>query len=90
MGATHILTENRLTTVVPGISLADACRLAFRELTLWIQDERPLAHEQSAIVMGIGGECGVGQVSNRCHMAECSLERSLLPDTRMSLTNKIG
>lgn len=82
MGATRILTEDRLTTVVSGISLGDACRLAFRELKLWIQDEWALTHEQAAIVMGIGGDCGVGQVSNRCHTAKCSLDRSLLPDTR--------
>lgn len=82
MGATRILTECRLTTVVSGISLADACRLAFRELKLWIQDQWGLTHEQAAIVMGIGAHCGVGQISNRHHTAKCSLDRSLLADTR--------
>jgi amidase len=80
MGAARILTEDRLTTFVSGISLAEACRLAFRELKLWIEDEWGLTNEQAAIVMGIGGHCGVGQVSNRCHTAKCSLGRSLLPD----------
>jgi acetamidase/formamidase len=89
MGATRILTEDRLTTVVSGISLADACRAAFAQLKLWLQDEWALTHEQAALVMGIGGDCGVGQVSNRCHTAKCSLDRSLLPDTPVtSLTNK--
>jgi amidase len=82
MGATRILTEQRLTTVVSGSSLADACRLAFRELKLWIQDDWALTHEQATIVMGIGGNCGVGQVSNRLHTAKCSLDRSLLPTRR--------
>ena len=29
--------------------------------------------------MGIGGHCGIGQVSNRLHTAKCSIDRSLLP-----------
>ena len=34
MGRARIITDEHLTTVVSGISLADACRLAFRELKL--------------------------------------------------------
>ena len=30
-------------------------------------------------MMGIGGDCGVGQVSNWFHTAKCSIDRSLPP-----------
>ena len=79
MGAPRILTTDRLTTVVSGGSLADSCRTAFRELKLWLEDEWQLTGEESAIVMGIGAHCAVGQVSNRLHTAKCSIARSLLP-----------
>jgi amidase len=79
MGAPRILTDDRLMTVVSGTSLADSCRTAFRELKLWLEDEWGLTGEQSAIVMGIGAHCGVGQVSNRLHTAKCAIARSLLP-----------
>ena len=32
--------------------------------------------------MGIGAHCGVCQVSNALHTAQCSIARSLLPDER--------
>jgi amidase len=79
MGAPRVLTRDRLMTVVSGISLADACRAAFAELKLWLQDEWRLSSDQAAIVMGIGAHCGVAQVSNPLHTAKCSISRSLLP-----------
>jgi amidase len=79
MGAPRVLTAERLMTIVSGISLADACRWAFRELKLWLQDEWRLSSEDAALVMGIGADCGVGQVSNLLHTAKCSIARSLLP-----------
>jgi acetamidase/formamidase len=79
MGAPRVLTADRLMTVVSGISLADACRAAFAELKLWLQDEWRLTSDQAAIVMGIGAHCGVAQVSNPLHTAKCSISRSLLP-----------
>jgi amidase len=39
MGAPRVLTADRLITVVSGISLADACRAAFAELKMWLEDE---------------------------------------------------
>jgi amidase len=77
MGAPRVLTADRLMTIVSGISLADACRSAFRELKLWLQDEWSLSSEEAVVVMGIGAHCGVGQVSNRLHTAKCSIARSL-------------
>ena len=79
MGAPRVITGERLTTIVSGISLADACREAFRELKLWIEDDWDLSSEHAAIVMGIGAHCGIGQVSNPLHTAKCSIARSLLP-----------
>jgi L-rhamnonate dehydratase len=68
-----------LTTIVSGISLADACRTAFRELKLWLEDEWDLDPEHAAIVMGMGAHCGIGQLSNLLHTGKCSIARSLLP-----------
>ena len=79
MGAPRVRSAEKLTTIVSGISLADSCRAAFRELKLWLEDEWSLCPEQAAIVMGIGAHCGVGQVSNLLHTAKCSIARSLLP-----------
>jgi amidase len=79
MGAPRVISADALTTIVSGISLADACREAFRELKLWIEDDWDLSRDQVAMVMGIGAHCGVGQVSNRLHTAKCSIARSLLP-----------
>ena len=79
MGVPRVITDERLTTIVSGISLADAARAAFRELKLWLEDEWRLSPEQAAIMMGIGAHCGIGQVSNPLHTAKCSIARSLLP-----------
>ncbi len=79
MGTPRVRSADTLTTIVSGISLADACRIAFRELKLWLEDEWDLDPEQAAIVMGIGAHCGVGQMSNLLHTAKCSIARSLLP-----------
>jgi amidase len=79
MHAPRIRTETHLTTIVSGISLADACRDAFRELRLWLEDEWGVAPDDAAVIMGIAADCGVCQVSNALHTATCTLERALLP-----------
>jgi amidase len=79
MHAPRVVTADRLMTIVSGISLPDASRVAFAELKLWLQDEWGLGSEQAAVVMGIGAHCGIGQVSNLLHTAKCSIARSLLP-----------
>jgi acetamidase/formamidase len=79
MGAPRVLTDDRLMTIVSGISLADACREAVAELKLWLQDEWGLTSDQAAVLMGIGAHCGIAQVSNPLHTAKCSITRSLLP-----------
>jgi amidase len=80
MGAPRVRTADQLVTIVSASSLTDACRTAFRELKLWLEDEWHMSPEHAAIVMGIGAHCGVGQVSNRLHTAKCSIARSLLPN----------
>lgn len=79
MGAPRIVTADRLMTVVSAASLTDAARFAFRELKLWLEEDRGLTNEESAMVMGMGAHCGIGQVSNLLHTAKCSIALSLLP-----------
>jgi amidase len=79
MHSPRIRTDTHLTTVVSGISLADACRAAFRELKLWLEDEWQVAPDDAAVLMGIAADCGICQVSNALHTATCTVERALLP-----------
>jgi amidase len=79
MSAPRIRTDATLTTVVSGISLADACRIAFSELKFWLESEWGLSADDAAVLMGIAADCGVCQVSNLLHTATCSIDRSLLP-----------
>jgi acetamidase/formamidase len=79
MDGPRVIDASSLTTFVSGISLADACRAAFRELKLWLEDDLGLSADDAAIVMGIGAHCGVAQVSNRMHTGKCSIRRDLLP-----------
>ncbi len=79
MEGIRVWDESRLVTIVSGISLADSCRTAFRQLKLWVESEWGLTSDESALIMGIAGTCGVGQVSNAIHTAKCSIERSMLP-----------
>jgi amidase len=79
MHCPRIRTATHLTTIVSGISLADACRTAFRELKLWLEDEWQVAPDDAAVIMGIAADCSVCQVSNQLHTATCTLARALLP-----------
>ncbi|MBV9168106.1 MAG: acetamidase/formamidase family protein [Solirubrobacterales bacterium] len=81
MGTPRVITPQTLTTIASDISLADACRTAFKELKLWLQDEWRLTSDQAAVLMGIGAHCRIGQISNQLHTGKCSIDRSLLPDT---------
>jgi len=78
-GAIRIADAEQLTTVVSGPSLADAARQAFKELKAWLEDAWRLDREEAAIIMGIAGHCGIGQVSNLLHTATCSIRLGLLP-----------
>jgi acetamidase/formamidase len=79
MHAPRVASAHRLTTIVSDISLSDACRLAFRELKVWLEDEWQLSSDEAAVLMGIGAHCGVGQISNLLHTAKCSIDRTLAP-----------
>jgi amidase len=79
MSAPRVWTDSHLTTVVSGVSLADASRRAFRELKLWLEDEWQVAAEDAAVVMGIGAHCGICQVSNALYTARCTIAQDLLP-----------
>jgi amidase len=82
MGSPRVRTSTHLTTIVSGISLADACRQAVRQLKLWLEDEWRLAPDDAAVMLGIAGHCGVSQVSNAFHTATCTVEIALLPPER--------
>jgi amidase len=79
MGSPRVRSATHITTLVSAPSLTDACRSAFRELKLWLQDEWRLSSDDAATIMGIGAHCGVGQVSNLLHTGKCSLALALLP-----------
>ncbi len=79
MQCPRLSNATHLSTIVSGVSLADASRIAFRELKNWLQDEWQVAPEDATIVMGIGAHCGVCQVSNAIYTARCSIPRALLP-----------
>ena len=79
MHAPRVKTTTHLTTIVSGISLADACRDAFRELKLWLTDEWQVDPDDAAVIMGMAADCGVCQVSNLLHTATCTIARDLLP-----------
>lgn len=82
MRGPRVRTATRLTTIVSGISLADAARGAFRDLKLWLEDEWRLDNQSAAVVMGIGADCAIAQVSNLLHTAKCSIDLTLLPSER--------
>jgi amidase len=82
MGCPRVRSAEQITTIVSAISLADAARAAARHLKLWLEDEWELTSEQAAIVIGIGADCGIGQVSNLLHTAKCSIPLALLPGHR--------
>jgi amidase len=79
MGSPRVRTRTHITTLVSAPSLTDACRAAFRQLKLWLEDEWGLTSDDAAIVMGMGAHCGVGQVSNLLHTGKCTLSLALLP-----------
>ena len=82
MHAPRVRTNTHLITIVSGISLADACRGAFRELKLWLEDEWHVQPDDAAVIMGMAADCGVCQVSNLLHTATCTIGRDLLPPGR--------
>jgi acetamidase/formamidase len=79
MAALRIISGSALTTVVSDIALADACRLAFKELLHWVRQDFGLQAEEAATVMAMAGHCGVCQVSNDLHTGRCTIARSALP-----------
>jgi amidase len=82
MHGPRLRTSTHLTTIASGISLAEACRTAFRELKLWLEDEFQVAPDDAAVVMGMAADCGVCQVSNLLHTATCVIALDVLPPAR--------
>jgi amidase len=76
----RIETESELMTVVSDISLADACRQAFREVMLWIEEDTGAERRTIALLMAMVADTAVCQVSNRLHTARCTMPRGPLAD----------
>jgi amidase len=76
----RIETESELMTVVSDISLADACRQAFREMMLWIEEDTRAERHMIALLMAMVADTAVCQVSNRLHTARCTMPRDPLSD----------
>jgi len=54
MGSPRVRSDSQLTAIVSGISLADACRDAFRELKGWIEEEWSLSSDEAPCSWGSG------------------------------------
>jgi amidase len=76
----RIETESDLMTVVSDISLADACRQAFREMMLWIEEDKGAERRMIALLMAMVADTAVCQVSNRLHTARCTMPRGPLSE----------
>jgi amidase len=76
----RIETESELMTVVSDISLADACRQAFREMMLWIEEDTGAERRMIALLMAMVADTAVCQISNRLHTARCTMPRGPLSD----------
>lgn len=76
----RIETESELMTVVSDISLADACRQAFREMMLWIEEDKGAERRMIALLMAMVADTAVCQVSNRLHTARCTMPRGPLAE----------
>jgi amidase len=76
----RIETESELITVVSDISLADACRQAFREMMLWIEEDTGAERHMIALLMAMVADSAVCQVSNRLHTARCTMPRGPLAE----------
>ena len=74
----RVETPATYTTVVSNISAADACRLAFRELMLWVEEETSGNRQEIAMLMGMVADAGICQVSNTFHTARCTIARKYL------------
>jgi acetamidase/formamidase len=76
----RIETDSELMTVVSDISLADACRQAFREMMLWIEEDTRAERHMIVLLMAMVADTAVCQVSNRLHTARCTMPRGPLSD----------
>ena len=74
----RVETLETYTTVVSDISAADACRQAFRELMLWLEEETGGNRQEIAMLMGMVAHAGICQVSNTFHTARCTIDRRYL------------
>ena len=76
----RVETDSELITVVSDASLADACRQAFREMLLWLEEDTGRDRPLIALLMGMVADTTVCQASNRLHTARCTMPRASIVD----------
>jgi amidase len=74
----RVETADAYTTVVSDIAASDACRQAFRELMLWLEEDTGGDRQEIAMLMGMVAHVGICQVSNTFHTARCTIARGYL------------
>lgn len=74
----RVRTAAHWATVVSDISLAQASRVAFRELAEWVAAMSWASREEVVRVLGLAAHVGTCQVSNPLHTAHCRVPMSVL------------
>jgi amidase len=71
----RVTTDDKMFTVVSDISAADACRQAFREMMLWLEEDTGGSRQEIAMLMGMVAHVSICQVSNTFHTARCAMPK---------------
>lgn len=75
----RIESERHLTTVVSGLTIDDACGVAFAEMLSWVEEVSGRSRADTALILGMVANVGICQTANSLHTAKCMVERALLP-----------
>lgn len=74
----RVRTADTWAVVVSDASLAQAGRIAFKELAAWVESVSNAPREEVIRVLGLASHLGVCQVSNPLHTAHCLIPTSVL------------
>jgi acetamidase/formamidase len=81
MHGPRVENADSLITLASTRTLDDACRMAFKYMLWWLEDEYHMEHVQAALLMGMVAHAGICQVSNPLMTAKCIMPRTFLPQT---------
>ena len=79
MRGPRVENAESLITIASATTLEEACRMAFKYMLWWLEDEYHLEHVQAALLMGMVAHTGICQVSNPLMTAKCIMPRAFLP-----------